>query len=144
MISFRRKTNGQNRHTSRTRSIRRRVCATIGIGVVLALPASGELAFADSAPTPARPACAPDQFCYWADADYHGKPQVLDLTSATSSTCVPLPDGAEARSFVNNRAREITLYEGDHCSSEGDFRTYPEATEVPAAPFVVRAVEIWN
>lgn len=94
--------------------------------------------------TPVTPECTAGRFCYWADENYAGKPQLLNLQDAGTSVCIPLPQQAEARSFVNNRAKEITLYEGGHCSTEGDFRTYPAGTYVPEAPYVVRAVEIWE
>jgi hypothetical protein len=39
----------------------------------------------------------------------------------------------------------VTVYQGRGCSTEGEFDTYPGGgTYVPEAPFVIRAVEVWE
>lgn len=147
MITFRTNQRRNSRHASRTRKAFRRACTAVGIGAAMLLPMSASPAFAALAEVtfPTSTACPAHQFCYWASEDYPGNAQVLNLDGAATSVCIPLPQEAEARSFVNNRDHEITLYEGGHCSTEGDFRTYPgNGTYVPESPFVVRAVEIWN
>lgn len=144
MVKFRRTLDKNVGHVSKTRCAIRRGCTTIGVGIALLFPLTSGAAFATLDRETGTTNCATGQFCYWADEDYRGAPQRLDLTEVHESVCIPLPHDGQARSFVNKRSREITLYEGGHCSTQGDFRTYPgHGTYVPEAPFVVRAVEIW-
>lgn len=144
MLSFRNRTN-KMKHASKTRRAINRACVIIGMSTALTVPFTSDVAFAGTQPPQPKQPCQTGQFCYWTGPDYRGEPQVLDLSDAATSTCIPLPNSAEARAFINSRADEITLYESGHCSSEGDFRTYPgTGTQVPSSPFVVRAVEIWN
>ncbi|MGH3437623.1 MAG: peptidase inhibitor family I36 protein [Sciscionella sp.] len=111
------------------------------IAITLAGAASAHAA----AVPPEGASCQAGQFCYWPEAQFPGEPRVLDVDQTRENVCIPLPHNAEARSFVNRMHREITLYEGAHCSTEGDFRTYPgDGTYVPDAPYVVRAAEVWN
>jgi hypothetical protein len=59
--------------------------------------------------------------------------------------CFPLRGNREVRSFANRTDRDITVYQDEHCGTEADFTTYPGGgTFVPDAPFVVRAVQIWD
>jgi len=117
------------------------IVAAVGTGAIVIVGPSG----AAATPTAAEPSCDTGQFCYWAEPNYPGKPQILDISGVSVNVCVPLPNGAEARSFVNRTHRDITLYQSGHCSTEGDFRTYPgDGTYVPEAPYVARAVEIWD
>lgn len=88
--------------------------------------------------------CANGKFCYWYAENYAGKAQLLDLGQAATNVCIQLPYDYESRSFVNRTTRDVTVYQDGHCSSEGDFRTYPGGTYVPEAPYVARAVEIWD
>lgn len=126
-------------------AFRRRSAIVLSACCTVAFAASAFASPAAATPrTPVTPDCPAGKFCYWPDGNYLGKPQLLNLENAGTSVCIPLPHQAEARSFVNNRAKEITLYEGGHCSTEGDFRTYPADTYVPEAPYLVRAVEIWE
>lgn len=90
-------------------------------------------------------ACERGEFCAWTAENYGGAMQRLDLRTSNPEECLPLPDNAEARSFVNQLDRDVTVYQDVECTTEGDFTTYPgDGTFVPRAPFVVRAVKIWD
>ena len=109
------------------------------------LGASG-VAQADPAP-PDRPElmCQQGEFCAWPGEFYTDSVQRLDLRTANPGECVVLPYDIEARSFANRLTRDITVYQDTECSAEADFTTYPgNGTFVPHAPFVVRAVQIWD
>ncbi|GGP73395.1 peptidase inhibitor family I36 protein [Saccharothrix coeruleofusca] len=113
---------------------------------VLALPlflasagsAAGSAAATDSP-------CDRGEFCAWAGVDYTGAAHRLDLETANPRECIPLPDGFVARSFANRLSRDTSVYQGANCSTEADFTTYPGGgTFVPDAPFVVRAIQVWE
>jgi len=111
---------------------------------VLVLTALGLLTAGGSAEAaPADDGCEQGEFCAWSGEFYEGDERALDLRTANPGECIPL-DG-DARSFVNRLDREVTVYQGEDCSTEGDFTTYPGGgTYVPDAPFVVRAIQIWD
>ncbi|TNC24309.1 peptidase inhibitor family I36 protein [Amycolatopsis alkalitolerans] len=89
--------------------------------------------------------CEQGEFCAWAAESYADAVQRLDLRTANPEECLVLPGQIEARSFVNQMDRDVTVYQDTECSTEGDFITYPgHGTYVPRAPFVVRAVKIWD
>lgn len=89
--------------------------------------------------------CEKGEFCAWTGDLYNGQIARLDLRTANPEECIPLPDDVDGHSFINQTDRLITVYQGRDCSTEGDFTTYPGGgTFVPEAPFVVRAVQIWN
>jgi hypothetical protein len=91
------------------------------------------------------PVCEQGEFCAWGGEFYDGVVDRLDLRVANPKECIPLPDGVEAHSFANRMDRDVTVYQGQDCSTEGDFTTYPgHGTFVPQAHFVVRAVQIWD
>lgn len=95
----------------------------------------------------ARPedSCEQGEFCTWTGEFYADAMQRIDLRTANPESCTPLPDGVEAKSFVNQLDRDVTVYQDAECTTEGDFTTYPgHGTFVPRAPFVVRAVKIWD
>ncbi|MFT7840566.1 peptidase inhibitor family I36 protein [Saccharothrix sp. BKS2] len=93
----------------------------------------------------AAPECDRGEFCAWSGADYAGQAHRLDLETANPGECIPLPDGFVARSFVNHLTRDTSVYQGAGCSTEAEFTTYPgKGTYVPDAPFVVRAVQVWE
>ncbi|MFD8497496.1 peptidase inhibitor family I36 protein [Amycolatopsis sp. NPDC059657] len=90
-------------------------------------------------------ACLKGEFCAWTDEFYGGKITRLDLRTANPEECVPLPADFDGRAFANRLDRLITVYQGRDCSTEGDFTTYPGGgTFVPQAPFVARAIQIWE
>jgi hypothetical protein len=91
------------------------------------------------------PACTAGEFCLWSEESYTGDAQHFDLRTSNPSDCIPLPEGFESHSFVNHMTRDVTIYQGEDCSTEGDFHTYPGGgTYVPQSPFVVRAIKIWE
>ncbi|GAA4662019.1 MULTISPECIES: peptidase inhibitor family I36 protein [Amycolatopsis] len=90
-------------------------------------------------------ACEAGEFCAWTGESYTDAGQRLDLRTANPGECLLLPGGIEARSFINQLDRDVTVYQDAKCSTEGDFTTYPgKGTFVPRAPFVVRAIQIWD
>ncbi|WIX83986.1 peptidase inhibitor family I36 protein [Amycolatopsis carbonis] len=107
---------------------------------------------APSAPGPALthpatsdPACTVGELCLWTTESYSGTTQHYDLRTANPEDCIPLPEGFEGHSFVNRLTRDVTIYQSEECTTEGDFTTYPGGgTYVPQSPFVVRAIKIWN
>ncbi|MDQ0376667.1 peptidase inhibitor family I36 protein [Amycolatopsis thermophila] len=108
----------------------------------LGLLAAGGVAEAEPTP-PTGNGCEQGEFCAWSGDFYGGTVQMLDLRTANPGECIPL--GGDARSFVNRLDREVTVYQGEDCSTEGDFTTYPGGgTFVPHAPFIVRAIQIWD
>ncbi|WP_431902604.1 peptidase inhibitor family I36 protein [Amycolatopsis thermoflava] len=108
----------------------------------LGLLTAGGIAEAETAP-PVGYGCEQGEFCAWSEEFYGGSVQFLDLRTANPGECIPL--GGDARSFVNRLDRDVTVYQGEDCSTEGDFTTYPGGgTFVPHAPFVVRAIQIWD
>jgi len=117
------------------------VIAALGL-----LGASG-VAQAEQAPPPNRPEfnCQQGEFCAWAGEFYTDSMQRLDLRTANPEECIVLPYEIEARSLANRMTRDVTVYQDMECTTEGDFTTYPgNGTFVPHAPFVVRAVQIWD
>lgn len=123
-----------------------RRCVAIGlVGASIGIIGAGSAGATGATTVTGEPNCAENQFCFWSEPNYPGIPQILNLAGAKTNICLPLPNKAEARSFVNRMHRDITLYQGAHCSTEADFRTYPgDGTYVPEAPYIVRAVEIWD
>jgi hypothetical protein len=102
--------------------------------------------FATAAPASAEPEpCERGEFCLWPAENYQGAIQRIALENANPGECVPLPEGFDGRSFANRTKRPVTVYQGRDCSTEGEFDTYPGGgTFVPAAPYVVRGVQIWE
>lgn len=101
---------------------------------------------ADEPPYP-RPefACQKGEFCTWSGDFYAGGITRFDLRNTNPDECVPLPAGVSGRSFASRIDRHVTVYQDRECATEGDFSTYPgPGTFVPQAPYVVRAVQIWN
>jgi hypothetical protein len=93
----------------------------------------------------AGPWCDAGEFCAWEKEYYHGTAARFTLETANPGECVPLGNGLVARSFANRLTRDVTVYQGETCSTEADFLTYPRGgTFVPVAPFVVRAIQVWQ
>ena len=87
--------------------------------------------------------CDKGEFCVWAGPDYTGAVQRLDLETANPGECIPLT--LTGRSFANRLSRDASVYQRENCSTEAEFTTYPgKGTYVPEAPFVVRAVQVWE
>jgi len=91
------------------------------------------------------PGCQKGEFCLWSANDYGGTAQRFDLRTANPGECIPLPDGFAGASFANLMSRDVTVYQSEDCSTEGDFITYPGGgTFVPDASFLVRGIQIWE
>ena len=90
--------------------------------------------------------CDQGEFCFWSAQRYGGTMRTVDLRTANPDECVSLPEGFTAKAFANRLSdRYVTVYQDRHCSTHGDFSTYPGGgTYVPRAPYVVRAIQIWN
>lgn len=91
------------------------------------------------------PTCDRGEFCVWSGTGYTGGSHRLDLETANPRECIRLPEDFVARSFANRLNRDVSVYQGATCSTEADFTTYPgKGTYVPDAPFVVRAIQVWE
>jgi len=89
--------------------------------------------------------CERGEFCMWTDEFFLGAPHNVSQADTNFGECVQLPLDVDVRSFINRTDRPVTVYQGRDCSTEGDFTTYPgEGTYVPQAPFVVRALQVWE
>jgi peptidase inhibitor family I36 len=110
----------------------------------VALIAAAVLGTVTTASADTGPKCDPGEFCAWAKDSYTGKAQRFSLETANPGSCIPL-EGLVAHSLANRLSKEVTVYQGETCSTEADFTTYPGGgTYVPSAPFVVRAIQVWN
>ena len=100
---------------------------------------------AQAASVPPDPGCQKGEFCLWSVNAYGGEIERFDLRTANPGECIPLPAGFAGSSFANLLSRDVTVYQSEECSTEGDFTTYPGGgTYVPDAPFVVRGIQIWE
>ncbi|MET0136679.1 MAG: peptidase inhibitor family I36 protein [Kibdelosporangium sp.] len=90
------------------------------------------------------PLCDRGEFCAWAQEHYAGASRRHNLETANPGECVPL-DGLVAKSLANRLTKDVTVYQGETCSTEAEFSTYPKGgTYVPDAPFVIRAIQVWE
>ncbi|MDQ3402461.1 MAG: peptidase inhibitor family I36 protein [Actinomycetota bacterium] len=88
--------------------------------------------------------CDHGEFCLWGETYFGGEALRLSLSSVNAGECVPLPPTLDGRSLVNLMNKHVTVYQSRECATEGEFDTYPGGgTYVPAAPFVVRAIQIY-
>ncbi|AHI00178.1 hypothetical protein GCM10010174_82860 [Kutzneria viridogrisea] len=116
-----------------------RILLGLTAAVLLAAAAPAAAATAEDAK------CDAGEFCAWSGPNYTGKSVRLNLETANPNECVPLPEKLVARSLVNRLTRDVSVYQGAKCSTEAEFTTYPKGgTYVPDAPFVVRAIQIWD
>ncbi len=100
---------------------------------------------AAAAAPPPKPACQMGEFCVWPEESYGGSAQKFDLRGSNPEECIPLPEGFDGHSFANRLSRDVTIYQSEECTTEGDFITYPGGgTYVPQGPFVIRALKIWD
>ncbi|MFD9893530.1 peptidase inhibitor family I36 protein [Amycolatopsis sp. NPDC059027] len=126
--------------TLRARLPRVLLLATVGL-----LAGAGIAQAAPTASAPPAPVCKKGELCLWSQEHYSGNAQRFDLRTANPEECIPLPADLEGHSFVNQLSRDVTVYQSKECTTEGDFITYPGGgTYVPEAPFVVRAVKVWE
>ncbi|WP_019813320.1 peptidase inhibitor family I36 protein [Saccharomonospora saliphila] len=115
--------------------------------VLVSVAAGGSPAAAapDAASPDGGAECQRGEFCLWSEEDYNGDILRLDLRSTNPEACVALSGGMRAHAFANRIDRHVTVYQDQHCATEGDFSTYPgPGTFVPRSPYVVRAIKIWN
>jgi hypothetical protein len=112
---------------------------------LLILAALGLLTSVGTAQAAPDPGCQKGEFCLWQAGGYGGDAQRFDLRTANPGECIPLPEGFTGSSFANLLTRDVTVYQSEECSTEGDFVTYPGGgTFVPDAPFLVRGIQIWE
>lgn len=117
--------------------------AVAGVPAARELLPTARTAAAEAGPTDAK--CDAGSFCAWGGANFTGKAVRLNLETAGPNQCVPLPDNLVAKSLVNAMTKDVSVYEGVHCSTEAEFTTYPKGgVYVPNAPFVVRAIQVWE
>ncbi|TCO52483.1 peptidase inhibitor family I36 protein [Actinocrispum wychmicini] len=112
--------------------------------VVAALTTTAAFSTVTVASADTGPKCDQGEFCAWAKESYTGKAVRFTLETANPGECVPL-NGLVAHSFANRLTKEVTVYQGETCSTEADFTTYPGGgSYVPSARFVVRAIQVWQ
>lgn len=106
---------------------------------IAAIPAGSALAQASE-----QVQCRPGSFCAWGEHEFRGQAHQASTDNTKLETCVSLPEGLEASSFVNRTGHPVTVYQDPNCDSHADFSTYPSETHVPDAPYVARAIKIWT
>ncbi|MGK3202471.1 peptidase inhibitor family I36 protein [Amycolatopsis sp. MEPSY49] len=112
---------------------------------LLILAALGLLTSVGTAQAAPGPGCQKGEFCLWSANDYGGEISRFDLRTTNPGECIPLPEGFAGSSFANLLTRDVTVYQSEECSTEGDFVTYPGGgTFVPDAPFLVRGIQLWE
>ncbi|WP_405730980.1 peptidase inhibitor family I36 protein [Streptomyces sp. NBC_01537] len=112
---------------------------------VLTAATAAVLVLACAAPAAAAPAsgdCSPGELCLWAKPGYGGSRTVHELADTDVNSCVPLPEGTSAKSFVNRTRKLVTTYQSRECATEGDFVTFPSGTWVPESRHTIRAFQI--
>ncbi|WP_329318482.1 peptidase inhibitor family I36 protein [Streptomyces sp. NBC_01262] len=116
---------------------------------VLNAATAAVLVLAAAAPAAAAPApasasgdCSPGELCLWAKPGYGGSRTVHELADTDVNSCVPLPEGTTAKSFVNRTRKLVTTYQSRECATEGDFVTFPSGTWVPESRHTIRAFQI--
>lgn len=128
------------RTSTRTRTLPALLLATAATAVI-----GGTAHAATGTGSPPKARCDQGEFCTWQRVYYRGTIHRVDLRTANPGECIPLTSATDGRSFANRTSRDITVYQGRDCSTEGYFTTYPgRGTFVPDAPFVVRALQIWE
>lgn len=133
--------------TQHSRSLRHRLPRVLVLTALALLTGTGAASAqqADAPPAPPGMDCEQGEFCTWSSEFHIGEITRHDLRTTNPEECVPLPDAVDAKSFGNRTDRYVTAYQDRGCATEGDFSTYPgDGTFVPQAPFVVRAIQIWN
>jgi hypothetical protein len=116
------------------------------IVLTAALTAAAAFVPAGATPVHAAPlplgACAPGELCLWTQPNFKGTRTVHELADTEVGSCVPLPEGATAKSFANRTRRLVTTYQSVECATEGDFVTFPSDVWVPESRHTVRAFQI--
>jgi hypothetical protein len=133
--------------TQHTRTLRHRLPHVLVLTTLLLFTGAGAAsAQQNGAPSvPPGMDCEQGEFCTWSSEFHTGEITRHDLRTTNPEECVPLPDAVDAKSFANRTDRYVTIYQDRDCATEGDFSTYPgDGTFVPQAPFLVRAIQIWD
>lgn len=124
--------------------MRKTICRVLGVVAMAGAAVAGNAGVAGAGVAASAP-CERGEFCLWTGEEYAGPVHRLGLENANAGECVPLPDDFDGRSFANRTDRLVTVYQDRDCDTQADFTTYPGGgTFVPAAPFVVRGVQIWE
>lgn len=108
-----------------------------GAVVVALAPTAG-------AAPPAEPACAQGSFCTWSGTEYRAPVSAHAAEHVARERCLPLPAGREVRSFANRTGHPVTVYQDPDCDTHAEFSTQSNGAQVPRAPYVVRAITIWD
>ncbi|MGW1679850.1 peptidase inhibitor family I36 protein [Saccharopolyspora sp. NPDC002376] len=100
---------------------------------------------AQASTTPENP-CPEGNFCVWNEENHAGQRHDISVNDSTFAMeqCVPLAQEGEALSFVNNTGHHVTVYQDQHCDTEGDFATYPPGSQAPKSTYVPRAIKVWS
>lgn len=133
--------------TQHTSFLRYRLPHVLVLTALALFAGAGAASGQPNALSPAPPGmdCEQGEFCTWSSEFHAGEITRHDLRTTNPEECVPLPDAVDAKSFANRTDRYVTVYQDRDCATEGDFSTYPgDGTFVPQAPFVVRAIQIWD
>ncbi|WP_020666413.1 peptidase inhibitor family I36 protein [Amycolatopsis nigrescens] len=134
------------RNSSTLRARLPRVLVLAAFGLLCGGGIAQATTFSPAAPaSPPEFSCQNGEFCAWSGEFYADSVERLDLRTANPGECIPLTGEVGAHSFANRMSRDVTVYQGEDCSTEGDFTTYPgHGTFVPQAHFLVRAIQIWD
>lgn len=135
-------TNAVREHPESLGAVVRNGAARATAAVLLAIaaiPAGGVLAHAAE-----QVQCRPGTFCAWGEKEFRGEAHRASADNTKLETCVSLPGGLEASSFVNRTGHPVTVYQDPNCDSHADFSTYPSGSHVPEGPYVARAIKIWT
>lgn len=97
-----------------------------------------------SAARPAETPCAQGSFCTWAGADFQAPVSTHTTHNVALERCVPLPPGREVHSFANRTGHPVTVYQDPDCSTNADFSTHPNGSDMPRAPYAARAITVWS
>ncbi|WP_228046196.1 peptidase inhibitor family I36 protein [Saccharopolyspora montiporae] len=88
--------------------------------------------------------CRAGHFCAWGQDSFTGRAHHTAAAGAEFERCIPLPDGLEAKSFANSTHHSVTVYQDPDCDTDADFSTHPPGSQVPEAPYVARAIQVWR
>lgn len=128
-----------------SRSSAVRAALVAAAAVLTALVLGGTAPEAATAPrSGGDPGCREGRFCAWAEESFTGRPHRIAADAVDFESCIPLPEGLEAKSFANRTHQPVTTYQDPNCDTAADFSTHPPGSRVPEAPYVVRAVQIWH
>jgi hypothetical protein len=111
--------------------------ALTGAAIVALAPAAG-------AAPPAEPACAQGSFWAWGEAEYRAPVSAHAARHVARERCLQLPADREVHSFANRTGHPVTVYQDPDCDTHAEFSTQSNGSQTPRAPYVVRAITIWD